>query len=90
MAYGVSEIRELIEYHLVASAPNDETADANLGHLVTEIHGLRSQPLREATWIFCDRCGCSVDTELIHPETHHYSDDGDFYCQDCWENEADW
>ena len=39
---------------------------------------------QEATWVFCDRCGCSVDTELIHPDGHHYSDDGDFYCADCW------
>jgi len=40
---------------------------------------------REATWVFCDRCGCSVDTDLIHPDSHHYADDGDFLCADCWE-----
>jgi len=39
---------------------------------------------REATWVFCDRCGCSVDTDLIHPDGHHYADDGDFLCADCW------
>jgi hypothetical protein len=37
------------------------------------------------TWVFCDRCACSVDTDLIHPDGHHYSDDGDFLCADCWE-----
>jgi hypothetical protein len=38
-----------------------------------------------AEWVFCDRCGTSVDTVLIHPDGHHYSNDGDFYCADCWE-----
>jgi hypothetical protein len=40
---------------------------------------------REVSWVFCDRCGCSVDTDLIHPDGHRYADDGDFYCADCWE-----
>lgn len=85
MAYTVTDIAELIAYHLVASALDDDTANNNLGGLVSEIQRLSTRPLwRDATWVFCDRCGCSVDTELIHPETHHYSDDGDFYCQDCW------
>jgi hypothetical protein len=39
----------------------------------------------EVSWVFCDRCGCSVDTDLIHPDGYHYADDGDFYCADCWE-----
>ncbi len=47
---------------------------------------MASRPLwREETWVFFDRCGCSVDTDLIHPDSHHYADDGDFYCVDCWE-----
>ena len=37
------------------------------------------------TWVFCDRCGCSVDIDLIHPDGHHYSEAGDLYCSDCWE-----
>ena len=32
--YDVSDIRELIEYHLVASAPDAERAEKNLCHLV--------------------------------------------------------
>ena len=32
--YTVADITELIEYHLVASAPDDESADANLAQLV--------------------------------------------------------
>jgi hypothetical protein len=41
---------------------------------------------RPAEWDFCDHCGTSVGTVLIHPDGHHYADDGDFYCADCWES----
>lgn len=86
MAYTISDVAELVEYHLVVSAPDDDVAHANLVRLLGELERMAPRPLwREATWVFCDRCGCSVDTDLIHPETHHYSDDGDFYCADCWE-----
>jgi len=86
MAYTISEIAEIVEYHLVVSAPNDTTADANLAQLVGKLQDMATAPLwREATWVFCDRCGTSVDTVLIHPDGHHYADDGDFLCADCWE-----
>ena len=85
MTYSVTDIAEVVEYHLVASAPDDDAAHANLVQLVYQLELLAPCPLwREVTWLFCDRCGCSVDTDLIYPETHHYSDDGDFYCADCW------
>jgi hypothetical protein len=46
---------------------------------------MATRPLwRTAEWVFCDRCGTSVDTDLIHPDGHHYAEDGDFYCADCW------
>lgn len=38
-----------------------------------------------ASWVFCDRCGCSVDVEFIHPDGHRYDGAGDFYCIDCWD-----
>ena len=86
MAYTITDIEELVEYHLVVSAPDDDVAQTNLVQLVQKLEQLAPRPLyREATWVFCDRCGCSVDTDLIHPDGHHYSDDGDFYCADCWE-----
>jgi hypothetical protein len=86
MTYTITDITELVRYHLVLSVPDDETADNNLRRLVDEIEGLATTPLwRPAEWVFCDRCGTSVDTVLIHPDGHHYSDDGDFYCADCWE-----
>jgi hypothetical protein len=67
---------------LVASAPDDDAAHANL----VQLELLAPRPLyREANWVFCDRCRCSVDTDLIHPDSHHYAD-GDFLCADCWED----
>jgi hypothetical protein len=88
MTYTITDITELVHYHLVLSVPDDETADNNVCRLIHEIEGLATTPLwRPAEWVFCDRCGTSVDTILIHPDGHHYSDDGDFYCADCWEVE---
>jgi hypothetical protein len=85
MAYTVAEITELIRYHLVLGESDDISADCNLAQLAGAVRDLATRPLwHEATWVFCDRCGTSVDTDLIHPEGHHYSDDGDFYCVDCW------
>jgi hypothetical protein len=89
MNYTAADIAELTAYHLVASAPDDDAAHANLVQLVQLVQKLEllaPRPLwREVGWVFCDRCGCSVDTDLIHPETHHYAPDGDFICADCWE-----
>jgi len=85
MAYTVADITEMIHYHLVLAEPDDEGADHNLSQLASKIQNLATRPLwREASWVFCDRCGTSVDTDLIHPDGHHYSEDGDFYCADCW------
>ncbi len=90
MAYTITDIAELVEYHLVASAPDDGDAHSNLVQLVHHLELLAPRPLyREATWVFCERCGCSVDTDLIHPDSHHYADDGDFYCADCWTERSD-
>lgn len=89
MTYSVTDLAELIRHHLVLSVEDDEIADANLGRLVSEVQLMATRPLwREATWVFCDRCGCSVDTDLIHPDGHHYAEDGDFLCADCWAEEV--
>ena len=85
MTYTITDIAELVEYHLVASAPDDDAAHANLVQLVQKLELLAPRPFwQEVTWVFCDRCGCSVDTDLIHPDSHHYAEDGDFLCADCW------
>lgn len=75
MAHTITDIAELVRYRLV------QLVERALGD------GDPS-PVAEASWVFCDRCGCSVDTDLIHPDGHHYSDDGDFYCADCWAGES--
>ena len=90
MAYTSTDIAELVRYHLVLSAPDDKTADDNLAQLVSELQSMATRPLwREASWVFCDRCGTSVDTDLIHLDGHHYADDGDFYCADCWDESSE-
>lgn len=90
MPYTVAEIEELIRYHLVLGESDDASADRNLAQLSGAVQELATRPLwHEATWVFCDRCGTSVDTDLIHPDGHHYSDEGSFYCADCWGNADD-
>jgi hypothetical protein len=87
MAYTITDITELIRYHLVLGEFDDASAD-NLAQLARAIQSLATRPLsHDATWVFCDRCGTSVDTDLIDPDGHHYSVDGDFYCIDCWETD---
>ncbi len=86
MTYTVTDIAELVEYHLVASAPDDDAAHANLIQLVQKLELLAPRSLwREVTWVFCDRCGCQVDADLIHPDGNHYAEAGDFLCADCWD-----
>ncbi len=85
MAYTITNLAELVEYHLGTSASGDDAAQSNLVQLVQKLELLAPRPLwREATWVFCDRCGCSVDTDLIHPDSHHYAEDGVFLYADCW------
>src|ERR1039458_1328948 len=58
MASTITDIAELVCYHLVLAEPDDERADANLAQLVQQLEQMASRPLwREASWDFCDRCG---------------------------------
>ena len=76
---------ELVEYYIVASAPDDHVAHANLVQLVELSEAIAPRTLwYDAALVLCDRCGCSVDTDLICSDGHHYSDEGDFYCAECW------
>ncbi len=53
MAYTITDIAELVEYHLVASAPDDDAAHANLVQLVQRLELLAPRSLyREATFRF--------------------------------------
>lgn len=40
MAYPISDIAELVRYHLVLSEPDDTRADENLAQLVTELQSM--------------------------------------------------
>ena len=84
MTYTVTDIAELVEYHLVASASDDTTADDNLSQLVSHIADLSTRPLfRSAEWLFCDRCGCAVDTDVLAEDGSNFSPDGAFLCSSC-------
>ena len=88
-AADMTELKRILVESGVGTDEDCERADANLAQLVRQLEQMASRPLwREGSWVFCDRCGCSVDTALIHPDGHHYADDGDFYCADCWSNQA--
>jgi hypothetical protein len=89
MTYTVTDIAELISYHLVASADDDSSANANLADLVGRIQSMSTAPLfQPVEWLFCDRCACAVDTVLINEDGAGYADDGDFLCSSCrWGDE---
>jgi len=91
MAYTVEDITELIRYHLVAAAPNDEVADGNLLQIVREVEPMFSAPAyREPIyWMVCEECGAWVSSELIGPDGAGGSDDGGFYCTSCRFGEDD-
>ena len=46
MTYTVTDIADLVEYHLVASAPDDDAAHANLVQLVQMLELVAPRPLR--------------------------------------------
>jgi hypothetical protein len=84
MTYTITDITELVRYHLVLSVPDDETADNNLRRLVHEIEGLATTPLwRPVEWMACEACGAWVDTDLIGPDGAGDAADGGFYCSSC-------
>jgi hypothetical protein len=86
MSYTVTDIADLIDYHLVASTPGEDHAHASLSRLVGAIQSLSARPLwREATWAFC----VLGRYRFIHPDGHHYSNEGDIYCADCWSSDEE-
>jgi hypothetical protein len=83
MAYNVTDIAELIRHHLVFSEPNEERATANLRQLLTNIREMAPSPLHTtAEWLFCDRCGASVDVDMLADDGSNFTSDNGFYCSD--------
>ena len=84
MMYTVDDITELIRYHLVLAVETDDQADRNLADLAFQIAGMSTEPLwREIQCYFCDRCGCSVDTDVLAEDGSNLTADGDFLCSSC-------
>lgn len=84
MTYTVTDIAELIRYHLVLASDDNQQADLNLAALVREIESLRTKPLwREVEWYHCDRCECTVDSEVLAHDGSNFTTDGDFLCSSC-------
>ena len=84
MAYSVTEIAELIQHHLVFSEPDEARATENLRQLVARLKGMAPGPLQtEALWYFCDRCGASVDVDVLAVDGSNFTPEGSFYCSRC-------
>jgi hypothetical protein len=84
MAYTVTDITELVRHHLDLSEADPDRAAGNLGQLVANIRRMDGwrEPL-PLEWYFCDRCGASVDTDVLAIDGSNFTPDGGFYCSDC-------
>ena len=57
---------------------------------IARLTRMGSEPLGlEIGWYFCDRCGCSVDTEVLAEDGRNFTPDGDFLCSSCLYPEPD-
>lgn len=83
MTYSVTDITELINYHLVLSEVDDDRADSNLHQLTRNIDQLFSRPAEPFYWMACEDCGAWVSSELIGPDGAGECEDGGFRCTSC-------
>lgn len=82
--YSVTDLTELVCYHLVLSEVEDERADRNLAQLISNVEQMMtSRPQHFIEWITCDDCGASVCTELIDRDGAGWTHDGGFHCSGC-------
>lgn len=83
MTYSVTDIAELVRHHLVLSESNDERATENLRRLSAEIRQMAPSALETtAEWLFCDRCGATVDLAVLAVDGSNFTPGGGFYCSD--------
>jgi len=88
MTYSVTDIAELIRHHLVFADPDEFRATENLRRLTAEIGRMSPEPLETtAEWLFCDRCGATVDLAVLAQDGSNFTPDGGFYCSGCLEGE---
>lgn len=85
MTYTITDITELVHYHLVLSEETDERADANLVSLMCNIEQMVTTPRwhEPIHWMVCEDCGAWVSSELFGPEGAGECDDGGFRCTEC-------
>jgi hypothetical protein len=84
MTYSVTDFAELIRHHLVFSEDDEERVTKILRQLTAEIGQMAPSPLETtAEWLFCDRCGTSVDTSVLAWDGSNFTADGGFYCSGC-------
>jgi hypothetical protein len=82
--YTTTDLAELIRHHLVFAEPDTERSAHNLRKLVLAIEQMAPRRLLTAAeWLFCDGCGCAVDTEVLAWDGSNWTSDGGFYCSDC-------
>lgn len=85
MAYNVTDITELIRYHLVLSTDDDERADQNLAQLMRNIEQMVANPrwFEPITWMTCEQCGAWVSSELFGPDGAGCNEEDAFLCAEC-------
>jgi hypothetical protein len=90
MTYSVTDLAELIRHHLVVAQPDQDRVTENLRRLSAEIGRMSPDPLEtNAEWLFCDRCGCSVDVAVLAWDGSNFAADGGFYCSGCVPGRSD-
>ena len=86
MTYSVTDIAELIRHHLVFADPDEFRATENLRRLTAEIGRMSPESLETtAEWLFCDRCGATVDLAVLAQDGSNFTPGGGFYCSGCLE-----
>ena len=86
MPYSVTDITELIRHHLVFADPDPVGVSGNLARLVRNVEAMAPAAIRrhvEAEWLFCDRCGASVDVDVLAVDGSNFTPEGGFYCSGC-------
>lgn len=83
MLYSITDFVILIRHHLVDSASTQAEADSNIRELVSRLTPKVSPQPQVAEWVFCDWCGCAVDTAVIPNDGSCTTADGAFLCSTC-------
>ena len=84
MTYSVTDIAELIRHHLVFSRARRSASDRESPPADRQISRMTPGPCRPPpSGCFCDRCGASVDVDVLAVDGSNFTPDGGFYCSGC-------